>query len=247
MQFDWWTFGLQIINITVLIWLLNHFLFRPVAGVIARRKAETDRVLEDAEKAQKAAKEAQAAAQKRADEITTERLGILEAAKAEAAVQTKAILAQAREEEEKITADAAKAAKLVQEREKQREQRKSRELAVAIAQKLLANLPEGEGVTGYLARLKQAIGELDDERKTALFADDGAIEVVSAHALSKSEMAAVKAIVKSVTGKAVPLKFATDPDLVAGLELHSRHGEIHNSLKADVKRIQKVLEANEQN
>ena len=30
MQLDWWTIGLQTVNFTVLIWLLNRFLYKPV-------------------------------------------------------------------------------------------------------------------------------------------------------------------------------------------------------------------------
>ena len=40
MQIDWWTLGLQTVNALVLIWLLAHFLFRPVVDAItARQKA----------------------------------------------------------------------------------------------------------------------------------------------------------------------------------------------------------------
>ena len=39
MQIDWWTLALQTINFLVLVWLLTHFLYRPVRQVIAERKA----------------------------------------------------------------------------------------------------------------------------------------------------------------------------------------------------------------
>ena len=37
MQIDWWTLGLQAVNALVLVWLLAHFLFRPVVDAIARQ------------------------------------------------------------------------------------------------------------------------------------------------------------------------------------------------------------------
>jgi hypothetical protein len=40
MPFDWATFGLEILNFLVLVWLLARFLYRPIIGAIARRKAE---------------------------------------------------------------------------------------------------------------------------------------------------------------------------------------------------------------
>ena len=39
MRIDLWTLGLQAINALVLIWLLARFLFRPIAAIIAERKA----------------------------------------------------------------------------------------------------------------------------------------------------------------------------------------------------------------
>ena len=38
MQIDWWTLGLQAVNALVLVWLLAHFLFRPVVDAIAAAK-----------------------------------------------------------------------------------------------------------------------------------------------------------------------------------------------------------------
>ena len=39
MTIDWWTLGLQTINVLILIWLLAHFFWRPVAGMIEQRRA----------------------------------------------------------------------------------------------------------------------------------------------------------------------------------------------------------------
>ena len=66
MHLDPWTLALQTINVLVLVWLLAHFLFRPVAGIIAARRAATDTLMADAEAARaKAATEASALAQQR--------------------------------------------------------------------------------------------------------------------------------------------------------------------------------------
>ena len=51
MHLDLWTMALQTVNVLVLVWLLQHFLFRPVAGIIAARRAAADRLLADAEAA----------------------------------------------------------------------------------------------------------------------------------------------------------------------------------------------------
>ncbi|MDP5292607.1 F0F1 ATP synthase subunit delta [Oceanimonas sp. CHS3-5] len=49
MEVSWSTFVLEIINFLVLVWILKHFLYRPVLDVIARRRAAIDRSLSEAE------------------------------------------------------------------------------------------------------------------------------------------------------------------------------------------------------
>ena len=58
MQIDWWTLGLQAVNALVLIWLLAHFLFRPVVNAVAARQKAAGQLLTDA-KAAKAAVESE--------------------------------------------------------------------------------------------------------------------------------------------------------------------------------------------
>ena len=48
MHFDWWTLALQTVNVLVLIWILARFFFRPVADIVAKRQAETNKLLADA-------------------------------------------------------------------------------------------------------------------------------------------------------------------------------------------------------
>ena len=38
MRFDWTTLLLQTVNLLVLVWLLQRFLFRPVMAIIAERR-----------------------------------------------------------------------------------------------------------------------------------------------------------------------------------------------------------------
>jgi F-type H+-transporting ATPase subunit b len=48
MTIDWWTLGLQTINLLVLVALLGHFLLKPLAAIVAARQAEAQRLLDEA-------------------------------------------------------------------------------------------------------------------------------------------------------------------------------------------------------
>jgi F-type H+-transporting ATPase subunit b len=58
MTIDWWTLGLQTVNVLVLVWILARFLFKPVAKIIAERQEAAQDALDEAEAARA---EAQAA------------------------------------------------------------------------------------------------------------------------------------------------------------------------------------------
>ena len=49
MTIDWWTLGLQTVNVVILIWLLERFFWRPVAAMIEERHASAQRILAEAE------------------------------------------------------------------------------------------------------------------------------------------------------------------------------------------------------
>ena len=40
MTIDWWTLGIQTVNVVILIWLLQRFFWRPVAAMIEQRRAD---------------------------------------------------------------------------------------------------------------------------------------------------------------------------------------------------------------
>lgn len=49
MELDWTSFLLEIINFLVLVWILKHFLYRPVLNMVEQRRRAVDKVRADAE------------------------------------------------------------------------------------------------------------------------------------------------------------------------------------------------------
>lgn len=250
MQFDWWTFAFQVVNVAVLIWLLGHFMFRPVARIIAERRAETSRALAAAEAAKRKAAEAEAAAEAEKAKNAAARLAIIEAAREEAEAQKAAILEDARKAAAEIARKSKEDAEKTAEEDRKARLDKAAELAVVIARRLLANLPDDARVSGYPKRLQAALTALDAEEREALAADPGALRLVAPRPLTKAELAAAtKAIRAAIPGAAAPgvdlPAVDLDETLIAGLELTSRHGVVHNSLRYDLERIAEALEKND--
>ena len=125
MRIDWWTLGLQTVNVLVLVWILSRFLFRPVASIIERRQAVAAKLLADAEEAKSQANSAREAAEAETARLMGTRSEALRAAAAEADTERAAALAAARTEVEHLRS----AAEAEIERERQAEAARPRPIA----------------------------------------------------------------------------------------------------------------------
>ena len=165
MSIDWWTLGLQTINITVLVWLLAHFLFRPVAAIIAERKAFAGRLLDEAEEAKTAACGMREQADGALREIAANRAAAIHAAAEEAQTEKSAMLSTAQSEIERLRASADAELAHARKAERRAESERARRLAIDIAAKLLNRLPEGARVAGFVEGLAQAVATLPPETR----------------------------------------------------------------------------------
>ncbi len=239
MHIDLWTLLLQTINVLVLVWLLQRFLYAPVMAALAKRQQEATAVLSDAEAARTAAQAAEAEVASRRDALKGdgERI-IAEARKAGEAAQ-QALLAQARTEAETRRAEAESALGREREAMQRQLQGQAADLACAIAEKLLARLPPAMPTT-LLAQglLDELATKSEDERRS--FAERE-MEVVTAAALSEAEQAAFHDRLAQILGAPLALSFRTDPALLAGIELPGPPSLVPNSWRADLEKIRSEL------
>ena len=91
MTIDWWTLGIQTVNVVILVWLLGRFFWRPVAAMIEQRRAAAQSMLAEAEAKQSEATTALAEIEQTRAGFAQEREAILAAAH-EAAERARAAL-----------------------------------------------------------------------------------------------------------------------------------------------------------
>jgi F-type H+-transporting ATPase subunit b len=223
MELNWTTFLLETVNFLVLVWILKRFLYRPVLDVIARRRAEIERRLEEAETrhAEAAALEQQyegrladweqerrQARESLARELEEERTRRLEA------------MDQALHEEEqkRRAAEEHRRAETVREAE-----------TAAIAQGALFATRLLEGGSGpeterHLAGLLiDELSELPPERLAALRNSHGErageILVESAYTLPGDERGRLESVLAPLAAPGTPVRFTLDSALLAGLQV----------------------------
>ena len=237
MTIDWWTLGLQTINILVLIWLLGHFFWSPMAAMIEQRQQAVRKTLAEAEaqRSQAAAVLAEIA-QKRAG-FAQERDAILKSAQEIAERERTALLEQSAKEAAALEA-AAKAA-IAKEKhatEKMWADQASR-LAVDIAGRLAARL-EGPAVrAAFLDWLLKEIRSLPGATRQAVAVAGAALEVISAAPLEAADQQRYSELIADAFGTAPKIDFKTDAALIMGLELYGPHLVVANSWRADLSQI----------
>lgn len=236
MTFDWWTLGLETVNLLILIWILAHFLFRPVAKIITERQAAARSALDEAEAARREAEAARDAAKAEAAKIARTRAELLEKAREEAKQERERLLAAARAEADKARAEVK--AELEKKREAARAAltEEASALAADIAARLLDRLPDAARIDGFIDELAGAVARLPAVTRRDIGAD-GPVRLRAARALSGDERARLETQLAEALGHAVSLDIEVAPDLIAGLELDAPHAIVRNHFRADLDRI----------
>jgi F-type H+-transporting ATPase subunit b len=243
MKIDWWTLGLQTVNVLVLIWLLRRFFWRPIASMIEQRRAAAAGTLTEAAAKLEAAKMSLADIDKTRAGFAAERDAILATAQEQAEHARAVSLDQARAETASLEAAANAAIAMQAADVETRAQARAGRLAVDIAEHLATRL-EGPAVrAAFLDWLVTSIRAMPAEARQATSAGGVVLEATTATPLDPSEQMEARSRIDDALGHRSVLVFKADPSLIAGLELHGPHFAVTNSWRADLARILTDLHA----
>ena len=241
MTIDWWTLGLEAVNVLILVWLLQRFFWRPVAALIAERRKTAQAMLDDAKSAKDKATASLAEIEATRAGFAAEREKILADARADAEAASEAALKAARAKAEKLRklAETRIVADTTAAEKQQTDQAAS--LAIDIAARLAGRLSGPDITSSFLRWLTDAIKAMPDDEKMAALSDGKGLKLVSAEALKPAEKTRAKTEIAEALGGKLSLSFETDASLIAGLELRGSHFALRNSWQADLARILKDL------
>ncbi|MEJ0047676.1 MAG: hypothetical protein WDN04_17290 [Rhodospirillales bacterium] len=233
MKIDWWTLGIQTINVAVLVWLLGRFFWRPMADMIAQRRAASQRMLDAAEASRAKAAAALADIERVRAGFAQEREAILAAAHDAAEQARTARLADAAKEAEALQANARATIAAERTAAEAAWAAQATQLAVNIAQRLAARLDGAAVRAAFLDWLVREIRALPEATRQAA----AEAEAVSAGPLDPAEQEHARELIVAALGGKAAIGFATDPTLIAGLELRGPNLVVSNSWRADLAQI----------
>lgn len=231
----------QILNFAIIMVVLRAWVFKPIMGVLEKRKATIARGLEDA----RIAEEARANAEAEATKITTE-----------AQVKAAEIVREATDRAESVghdlrTSAEAEIAKLRETAKVEMEQERTR---------MLGEL-RNQVVTLSISAAQKLLGEsLDEKRQHALLKDffagvkagkitvlegveisGASAEITSALPLSSDEQDMVKKDLLSKLGGAASVSFRVDPAILGGLVVRVGDHVVDGSVAGQLQELHQSL------
>ena len=223
MRIDWFTFGAQVLNFLVLVFLLRRFLYRPVLAVVDRREEEIADRLDEAERTRETARDEARRYRELQERLEERRAALVREAEEEAESRRSELREEARKEADQVR-DAWRESIRRQKEEflELLRTRMSRELYDGI-RKALADLADEElenRVVSLFLRRLTGMEEEGRELGEAVRRSGETVRIRSAFALDEARKEELEDRVRRWLGdEAAEVVYRVDPELGIGLEV----------------------------
>jgi F-type H+-transporting ATPase subunit b len=223
MLIDWFTVGAQALNFLILVWLMRHFLYKPILNAIDAREKKIAAELADAAAKKAEAQKDRDEFQHKNEEFDQQRAALLVAATDEAKAEGHRLLDEARKAADALSAKRQESLKNDAHNLNQAIARRTQQEVFAIARKALSDLAttsleERVGAV-FTRRLREMDGKAKETLGAALKSAPAPAVVRSAFDLPAEQRATIQNAVNETFSADIHLRFETTPDLVSGIEL----------------------------
>jgi len=215
----------QILNFLILCLILRKFLFKPVTGILDKRREELKNKLDEADKSQKQANETQAELEKEKKSLQQERSEILSKTRQEAEARSK-------EAEAALRSEVSEERQRIQEQMKREWDRATGELAdnvaelvAGLSETLLKEMVQEEWQTRLVDQFQERVnglsGEEREEFKNALAGNQGRLALRSGFPVPQEKRQTVEKQVREVLEGIAAIEWEEAPELLCGLEMQT--------------------------
>ena len=239
MELNWTTVVLEIVNFLVLVWILQHFLYRPVLRVVEQRRAAIEATVNEARQREQAAEELRAQFEKRQAEWQQDKQAARDELQREIRHQRSRAMDELRQT---LGAERERASVIDQRQQREREevrQRAALQLGARFASKLLRDLSGPQLEARIVELVCSELAVLPDRRQSALrraVSDDtDAIQVHSAFTLDDAQRRTLSQALQKFLGREITLSFTQEPELIAGLRLSIGDWVLEANLRDELK------------
>jgi F-type H+-transporting ATPase subunit b len=223
MLIDWFTVGAQVLNFLILVWLLKHFLYKPILNAIDAREKRIAAELTDANAKRTEAEKERGDFQNKNKALDEQRSALLGKATAEAKAERERLLDQARKDADTLRVSQATALRNDQLRLSVEIARLAKEEVFGIARKALADLAtvslEERVGEVFTRRLREMEGKAKETLSAALKTSSEPAVVRSAFDLPVDQKAAIQNALNETFSAEIRVRFETAKDAICGIEL----------------------------
>lgn len=223
MKVDWFTVIAQILNFLILVWLMKHFLYKPILNAIDEREKKIAEALSDADEKRKEAKEAHEIYQKKNEAFEQMREDLIKQTKDEIEKERQNLLKEAhqaadeltRKREVRLQNDAIQLSGTISSWTKKE--------VFDIARKTLRDLGaislEERLTAVFIQHLEDMNGIAKEIFLKAIEATTTPAELRSAFELPEDQKNQIEEALSKHFMPDIPLKYEVAPHLISGIEL----------------------------
>lgn len=223
MLIDWFTVGAQVVNFLILVWLLKHFLYRPILQAIAAREQRIASELAAAQTAQAAAQAQRDEFERKSRGFEQERAELTSKLMDETKAEQARLMVQAREESNALRAQWQNGLRSEYQNLSGEITRSTQDEVFAIARKILTDLSgaslEARMAEIFIQHVQEITVELRTQLAAAIKTSPASLQVRTAYALTVAQRGAIEDAIRGVFGPDRPIVFETAADVVCGIEL----------------------------
>jgi F-type H+-transporting ATPase subunit b len=223
MLIDWFTVGAQALNFLILVWLMKHFLYKPILHAIDEREKRVAAELADADKKKAEAQKTSDEFKHKTEEFDKQRDSLLSKAKNEAIAERQRLLDEARKAADALSAKRQETLRNDAHNLNQAISRRTQREVFAIVRKALTDLAttslEERMGEVFTRRLREMDGQAKSGLAKALKTASEPALVRSAFDLPPDQRAAIQNALNETFSAEIHVRFETAPDLISGIEL----------------------------
>lgn len=246
MLIDWFTIGAQALNFLILVWLLKHFLYKPILNAIDTREKKIAAELADAAAKKAEAQKDRDEFQHKNEEFDQERGALLSKATDEAKTERQRLLDEARNAADAASGKRQEALQVEAHNLNQAIGLRAQQEVFAIARKALTDLATASLEERLAAVFTRRLGEMNGQAKAGLAqalksGADPAI-VRSAFELPPEQRAVIQNALNETFSADIHIRFETAPDIISGIEITGNGQKVAWSIAEYLSSLEKSVE-----
>jgi F-type H+-transporting ATPase subunit b len=236
MLIDWFTVGAQIVNFLILVWLLKHFLYKPILDAIDAREKRIAAELADADAKKTEAEKERADFEDKNKVFDQQRSALLGKATNEAKAERERLIDQVKKDAESLRANQAEALRGDQIRLGSEITILAEKEVFAIARKTLSDLAtvslEERVGEVFTRRLRELDAKTKESLGAALKSSSQPALVRSVFDLPSDQKAAIQNALNETFSAEVRVRFEDSQDAICGIELTANGQKIAWSISS---------------